>query len=141
MVNTHSRSRSDESRIAAAWCAPGPVDQRLLHRLAGAAVLDEPAPDPGQAGVASRGRALRLVAHDVVVVRAGDRTGPASPCRRKGKAPTVSVWKWYMRLRPTRPDEFARPLAQQQAGRLEGAGGEHHVGGAHLVLARRAASR
>ena len=113
------------------------VDERLLHGLAGAAVLDEPAPDPGQAR--RPGRRRRCASSPTMWSSWAPVTAPA-PHRRaagSGKPPTDSVWKWYMRFRPTWPDELARPLAQQQPRRLEGAGGQDHVGGADLVRRRR----
>ena len=71
MVNT--QSRSPERRVAhgGAVVGAGAVDQRLPDRLGRAAVLDEAAADPRQAGVAGRGGA-GVVADDVVVVGAGD---------------------------------------------------------------------
>ena len=41
---------------------------------------------------------------------------PRMPCTRNGKAPTVRVWKWYMRLRPTRSDELAMPWRSNRRG-------------------------
>ena len=58
---------------------------------------------------------------------------PRWPCRRNGNEPITYVWKWYMRYRPTRPDEFADLGAQQQPRCLPRAARDDHDPRAHLV--------
>ena len=84
------------------------VELGLRHRLVAAAVLGR----ARRGSTAARRRGPRPAGRRRP---RWSRRGPRSRsdrawcAARNGKAPTVRVWKWNMRLRPTRPDELPSP--------------------------------
>ena len=109
----------------------GAVDERFLHGLPGPTVLDQSASDPRQPGRPGRGP-LRVVTDDVVVVGPGDRPTP-HPVQTEGEGPDRQGLEVVHEVPADLAGRVGQTLAEQQPRRLEGAGGQDHVGGADLL--------